>query len=395
VLTALTRLAQVCKIGNTEEKLIQRAYYDLNPVGKTHWTNTLFGDLRDPISRQPITDPDDYVRIVMNPSDNAENLDPAYLASLANLPERQRKRFFEGVYVDELESALWSYEGLERGRVENLPPERRRRVVVAVDPSGARNESDTGRDEIGIVVAALGIDGHGYILADRSLRDAPAVWAKAVIKAYHDYGADCIIAEVNFGGAMVEATIKGADANVPVRVITASRGKVQRAEPVSALYGEGPEFKDLKVHHVGRFPVLEDQLVAFTTFGYRGEGSPDHADACIWALTDLMLGSNAEAWIRFYQEQASTSQAAAAAPANQTDRPVPEKTAPTPIDNAVIAAYARITGATMKKPTCAWCGEEVGGTKTTDGEDDYHEGCYHQYLRAGSKPAPRAEAPTT
>ncbi len=274
VLVALTRLAQ--KV----EGLVQRAWYDLNPVGKTHWTNRIFGDKRDPATGQPLADPENYARMFLNPIDNAKNLTKEYIGSLKDMPERQRRRFFEGVYVDEMDGALWTYELIERQRDE-LPIERRRRVVVAVDPSGASKDSDKA-DEIGIVVAAMGDDGHGYVLADLSLRDSPAVWGRAAVNAFHNWGADSIIGEKNFGGEMVRFVIRAADPNVPVRLVTASRGKAVRAEPISALYEKG------KVHHVGRFPRLEEQLCAFTTSGYRGEDSPDHADACVWALTDLM-----------------------------------------------------------------------------------------------------------
>ena len=291
VLIALTRLAQV--VGD----LTQVAYYDLNPTSKGHWTNVLFGEKRDPISRQPLADPDDYARMFLNPGDNAANLTAAYLKSLENLPERQRRRFFEGVYIDELDGALFSYEGIARARVAEFAPARCRRVVVAVDPSGAAGRDDERADEIGIVVAARGDDGHAYVLADRSLRDAPAVWGRAVVQAYRDFDADCIIAEENFGGDMVRFVIRAADKHARVQVITASRGKVLRAEPVSALYEQG------LVHHVGRFTVLEDQLCAFTTQGYRGEGSPDHADALVFAITELMLKENA-AILEFYRRQA-------------------------------------------------------------------------------------------
>jgi phage terminase large subunit-like protein len=291
VLVALTRLAQVVR------GLPQAAYYDLNPVSKGHWTNVLFGEKRDPISRSPLDSPEDYVRMFLNPGDNAANLTAEYLKSLASLPERQRKRFFEGVYVDDLDGALFSYEVIAQARVTEFAPARCRRVVVAVDPSGAASRDDERADEIGIVVAARGDDGHAYVLADRSLRDAPAVWGRAVVQAYHEFKADQIVAEENFGGEMVRFVILAADANAPVRVISASRGKVLRAEPVSALYEQG------LVHHVGRLAVLEDQLCAFTTQGYRGEGSPDHADALVFAITELLLKDTAPI-IEFYRRLA-------------------------------------------------------------------------------------------
>jgi phage terminase large subunit-like protein len=290
-LVALTRLAPVV------EGLPQAAYYDLNPTNKSHWTNVLFGEKRDPVSRRPLVDPDNYARIFLNPHDNAGHLTKEYLEALERLPERQRKRFFEGVYIDDVDGALFSYEVIARARVTEFALPRCRRIVVAVDPSGAAGRDDEHADEIGIVVAGRGDDGHAYVLADPSLRDAPAVWGRAAAQAYHEFSADRIIAEENFGGEMLRFVIRAADAHARVQVISASRGKTLRAEPVSALYEQG------LVHHVGRFAVLEDQLCAFTTAGYRGEGSPDHADALVFAITELMLKESA-AIIEFYRLQA-------------------------------------------------------------------------------------------
>lgn len=171
-LVAFTRLAQ--KV----DGLKQRTYVDLNPVAKSHWTNLLFGEKRDPLSMQKLADPKNYARHFLNPVDNADNLAPEFLESLANLPERQRKRFYEGVYVDELEAALWSYEIIETTRCApaDIPESARVSVVVAVDPSGAAGRDDLGADEIGVIVAARGTDGDCYVIADRSCREAPAVW---------------------------------------------------------------------------------------------------------------------------------------------------------------------------------------------------------------------------
>jgi hypothetical protein len=157
------------------------------------------------------------------------------------------------------------------------------------------------------------------VLADRSLRDAPAVWGRAAVTAYHEFKADRLVAEENFGGEMVRFVIRAADPNAPVRVISASRGKALRAEPVSALYEQG------LVHHVGRFATLEDQLCAFTTQGYRGEGSPDHADALVFAISELMLKENASL-LEFYRRQASErlrAQAEAAAVSAAVARAAP------------------------------------------------------------------------
>lgn len=154
-----------------------------------------------------------------------------------------------------------------------------------------------GADEIGIIVAALGQDGDAYILADVSIRDRATVWARRAVDAFHKFKADCIVAEINYGGDMVAATIRAQDENVPVRVVTASRGKAVRAEPIALRYAKG------QVHHVGRFAKLEEQLCAFTGGGYHGPGSPDHADAAIWALTHLFDRQDNAGIIEFYEAQ--------------------------------------------------------------------------------------------
>jgi predicted phage terminase large subunit-like protein len=138
---------------------------------------------------------------------------------------------------------------------------------------------------VGIVVVGLGLDGHAYVLEDASVRAPPATWGRVVVDCFDRHAADCVVAEVNFGGAMVEAIVQAAAASAKVRVryreVRASRGKIVRAEPISTLYEEG------KVHHVGVFPVLEDELVAFSTHGNLGDGSPDRADALVWGLSEL------------------------------------------------------------------------------------------------------------
>ena len=287
VTVARTRLAQVVP------GLKQRAYYDMNPAGTGHWTYNEFIEHRQ-TDRRPmlLLEAEDYKAAYINPTDNADNLDPSFLRSLANLPEKQRRRFYEGQFVAEVDGALWSYDKLEACRVERSDNESPQdvvtrlgiaRIVVAVDPSGAAGEEDTRSDMIGIsVVGKAGAV--AYVLADLTLRAGPEQWAKATVKAFDDWGADTIVAEKNFGGAMVEAVIRTARQSVPVKLITASRGKHVRAEPIAALYSSEPPC----AHHVGRFSDLEDQLVNFSASGYVGERSPDRADAMVWAMTEVM-----------------------------------------------------------------------------------------------------------
>jgi hypothetical protein len=153
---------------------------------------------------------------------------------------------------------------------------------------------DDGANQQGIVVCGEGANGQYYVLADRTVSLSPRGWAQVSIDAYREFGADRIVAERNFGGDMVESTIRAVDYNVPVKLVTASRGKAQRAEPIAALYEQG------RVHHVGVLKELEDQLTTWTpTSGI----SPDRLDALVWALTELTRGVSAAAWIEYLKEQ--------------------------------------------------------------------------------------------
>lgn len=282
ITTLRTRLAQgVTKINGQPLKL--KAYYDLNPTGRSHWTYREFVEGVRPENGLPL--PAGSRRyVVLNPTDNAANLPAAYIEELSNLPERARQRYYEGKYQTEVPGALWPLERIEALRVSVAPD--LTRVVVAVDPSGS---DGSGGDCQGIVGAGLGVDGHGYVLADRSCRMAPAGWARRAVDLYHELQADLIVAEANYGGAMVENTIRSVDANVPVKLVNASRGKHLRAEPVAALDEQA------KVHHVGQFPELEEQMGMMTTAGYQDGGSPDRLDARVWAITELMLQTGAHA----------------------------------------------------------------------------------------------------
>jgi predicted phage terminase large subunit-like protein len=170
---------------------------------------------------------------------------------------------------------LWSHGTIEAARQAAAPS--LARIVVAIDPAASAGEE---ADETGILVVGRDTQGHGYVLADASGKHQPVEWAKIAIAAYRAHRADRIVAERNNGGAMVEATIRMVDNNVPVTTVWASRGKVARAEPVSALYEQG------RVHHIGAFPQLEDQMCAFASdFDRASAGySPDRVDALVWGV---------------------------------------------------------------------------------------------------------------
>jgi predicted phage terminase large subunit-like protein len=276
---AITRLAQ-------KTPLRLKAYYDCNPPGMAHWTYKLFVEKKDPDRRTPLANPANYAAITMNPKDNEANLPASYLEELQGMSEAMRRRFWLGQFADMADSALWTMELLDQQRIVDGKIPEMVRIVVAVDPSGVAGEEDKRSDEVGIVVCGLGKDGRGYILEDISGRMAPALWGAAAVSAFDRWEADCVVAESNFGGAMVAEIIRSAaskrgGSTVPYREVTASRGKIVRAEPIAAL------FEQQKVSLVGYFGDLEDQLCAMTTAGYVGSRSPDRADAMIWGLASL------------------------------------------------------------------------------------------------------------
>lgn len=294
--TAMSRLAQKCRLApeiaaaTGREFIALKAYFDCNPPSKLHWSYQLFRAKMKPGTKEALPNPADYAEMKVNPADNAENLPAEYFDVLASMSSAKRVRFEAGEWASEVNGALWSIEdrvapdgktmpGIDALRVSVAPE--MQRIVVAVDPSGTRG--DGGGDDIGIVVAGLGVDGHGYILEDGTCQMSPEGWGRRAVSLYHHHGADRIVGERNYGGDMVRFTVATADKNAAYKEVVASRGKAVRAEPISALYEQG------KVHHVGHFPDLEDQMCNFTASGYVGDNSPDRADAAVWALTELMI----------------------------------------------------------------------------------------------------------
>lgn len=277
---AVTRLAQKVKDMATGKSLKLKMYYDENPPDKGHWTYKMFKLFQDPESRQELNRAD-YGFFQINPSDNQQNLSESYIKTLESLPERLRKRFLYGEFRDSSPNALFRDEWFERWRnIDEALPDMLR-VVVAVDPSGADDDDNIDNDEIGIMVCGLGIDGNGYVLEDLTCKAGPQTWGKVATNAFDRHQADRIVAEVNYGGAMVGNVIRTARPRTPFRPVTASRGKVVRAEPISALVESG------KIRMAGVFRELEDELCGFTTHGFTGDSSPNRADAMVWAFSDL------------------------------------------------------------------------------------------------------------
>ena len=213
-------------------------------------------------------------------SANAANLAPSFLAEMQRryAGTALGRQELDGEIITEIAGALWRQDWIERMRVDQAPD--LVRIVVALDPPVTSTKSS---DACGIVVAGVGEDGRGYVLADRTIQGhEPNVWARATIAAYRDFNADRIVAEANQGGDMVVSVLRQVDDAVPITKVHATRGKWLRAEPVAALYAEG------RVAHVGVLAKLEDQMCSYGGGGFSGR-SPDRLDALVWALTALML----------------------------------------------------------------------------------------------------------
>lgn len=184
-----------------------------------------------------------------------------------------------GEDIEEIEGALWQSGWIANYRVDREQADKigMSRIVVAVDPAVTHGDES---DETGIAVAGRGNDSQFYIFAGQGYRLSPQGWAQKAIDFYDTFQADRVIAERNNGGEMVESTIRTVRKTLPIKTIVASRGKTLRAEPVAALYEQG------KVHHVGLFQELEDQMTSFPV----ANEHDDLVDALVYAITELMGG---------------------------------------------------------------------------------------------------------
>jgi phage terminase large subunit-like protein len=221
--------------------------------------------------------------------DNAANLSKTALAELRTRYEGTRtgRQELLGELLSEVAGAFWSLKMIEDTRVKEAPT--MARIVVAMDPATTSGEKS---DQTGIIVAGRGMDGHLYVLQDLSMKGSPHACMAAVVKAYHNWQADCIVAETNNGGDYLENVLRQVDANVAYRTVRATRGKAVRAEPVSALWEQG------RAHIVGCLPELEDQMAACTPPDANGKDRKskdpdDRVDALVYAATELQIGASA------------------------------------------------------------------------------------------------------
>lgn len=211
--------------------------------------------------------------------ENRDNLAPAYIARIMDKYDGTRlgRQEIDGEVLEAVEGAIVDLDMIDACRVDEAPP--LDVVVVAVDPAGSTNEQS---DETGIVVVGVA-GGHGYVLADYSGKYTPRQWAEKAVKAVKDWDAPYIVAEKNCGGDMVKSNVENVDPSVRVMPVHASKSKAVRFSPVGLLYEQG------RIHHVGTFDKLEDQVCGFTADSYEGDTSPDSADAMVWGFRKILV----------------------------------------------------------------------------------------------------------
>lgn len=217
-----------------------------------------------------------------NTMDNRSNLATKFLERITSRYDGTRlgRQELRGEILGDIPNALWTYGNIDayRIRAEDRPAELKR-IYVAVDPAVTNTEDS---DHHGIIVVGEHVNGReAFVLEDGSRKGSPADWARRALALHDSWGADAIVTEVNQGGDMVAHTIRSIRSDVKITEVRASRGKHMRAEPIAALYEQG------RVHHVGSFPELEQEMTLMTSAGYEGEGSPDRLDALVWGLTQL------------------------------------------------------------------------------------------------------------
>jgi PBSX family phage terminase large subunit len=242
----------------------------MNPSYKSHWIYSRF-------VRQK-TDNCTYIHTTY--LDNQRNLSQSFLDQAERVKRENLHRYehlFLGKWLDDADGLLWSRPLLEKAKIVTKP--NLDRIVVAIDPAVSANLDS---DETGIVVLGKDTNGKGYVLEDLSGKYSPNEWAKVATQAFKNWDADCIVAEKNQGGDMVESVLRAQNGTARIKLVTATKGKYVRAEPIYSLYEQN------KIFHVGSFPILEKQMVTFDPD--KGK-SPDRVDALVWGFTELMLGS--------------------------------------------------------------------------------------------------------
>jgi phage terminase large subunit-like protein len=242
----------------------------MNPSYKSHWIYNRF-------VKYPRNDTN-YIHTTY--LDNQNNLSPSFIAQAERTRTENLHRYnhlFLGHWLEDAEGMLWNRQIIERLRMATPP--QLERIVVSVDPAASANLDS---DETGIVVCAKDSKGNGYVLEDLSGKYSPSQWAAVAVKAFERWNADCIVAEKNMGGDMVESVLRSQNTTARIKLVNATKGKYVRAEPIYSLYEQN------KIYHIGQFPILENQMITFDPD--KGK-SPDRVDAMVWGFTELLLGS--------------------------------------------------------------------------------------------------------
>jgi phage terminase large subunit-like protein len=253
-----------------------------------------------PMIRQLLADPK-TADVRVSTYENIDNLSKAFIDRIKSKYEGTHlgRQELHGEVLEDNPGALWKRTELDADRVTKAPE--LERIVVAIDPEATATEDSA---ETGVIVAGIakvGKEYHGYVLEDLTIKGTPEQWASQAVAGYHKSHADLIVAEVNNGGDMVGHTIKTIDGTLPFKALHATRGKFTRAEPISAMYEQH------KIHHVGTFGELEDQLCDWVP----GDTSPDRLDALVWAFTELLLNVNsAESWSEAFKIMRSKNEEA-------------------------------------------------------------------------------------
>jgi phage terminase large subunit-like protein len=242
----------------------------MNPSYKSHWIYNRF-----------VKYPREDTRYIHTTYlDNQNNLSPSFVAQAERTRTENLHRYnhlFLGHWLEDAEGMLWNRQIIERLRMATAP--QLERIVVSVDPAASANLDS---DETGIIVCAKDAKGNGYVLEDLSGKYSPSQWAAVAVKAFERWNADCIVAEKNMGGDMVESVLRSQNTTARIKLVNATKGKYVRAEPIYSLYEQN------KIYHIGQFPILENQMITFDPD--KGK-SPDRVDAMVWAFTELLLGS--------------------------------------------------------------------------------------------------------
>jgi PBSX family phage terminase large subunit len=242
----------------------------MNPSYKSHWIYKRF----------VIGQNANCTHIHTTYLDNRKNLSLSFIEQAKRVEQENIIRYrhlFLGEWLDDAEGLLWNKQIIDRLRIDEKP--QLKRIVVAIDPAVTANAES---DETGITVQGIDMAGNGYVIEDLSGKYSPNEWAKVASQAVKNYNADCIVAEKNQGGDMVTSVLRVYDKTTRVKLVTATKGKYVRAEPIYSLYEQG------KIFHIGNFPILESQMITFDPD--KGK-SPDRVDALVWGFTELMLSN--------------------------------------------------------------------------------------------------------